>query len=143
MDELRRFARRATVVFDLLGDIYQMPISGGPAQLLAGGRAWEVQPRYSPDGKWIAFTSDRDGGDNIWLMDTAGKNRRQITKETQRLTNTPAGRPTVSMYVVRKHFVDQRSLGAGEIWMYSINGGARLTTDREVELDGERRRAGV
>ena len=114
------------VVFDLLGDIYQMPISGGPAQLLAGGRAWEVQPRYSPDGKWIAFTSDRDGGDNIWLMDTAGQNRRQITKETQRLTNTPAWSPDGQYVVVRKHFVDQRSLGAGEIWMYSINGGSGL-----------------
>jgi imidazolonepropionase-like amidohydrolase/Tol biopolymer transport system component len=112
------------VVFDLLGDIYQMPISGGAAQLLAGGRAWEVQPRYSPDGKWIAFTSDRDGGDNIWMMDTSGQNRRQITKETQRLTNTPAWTPDGQYVVVRKHFVDQRSLGAGEIWMYSINGGS-------------------
>ena len=113
-----------TIVFDLVGDIYQMPIGGGAAQLLAGGRAWEAQPRYSPDGKWIAFTSDRDGGDNIWVMDTAGKNRRQITKESQRLTNTPAWTRDGQYILARKHFVDQRSLGAGEIWMYSINGGS-------------------
>lgn len=112
------------IVFDLVGDIYQMPIGGGAAQLLSGGRSWEVQPRYSPDGKWIAFTSDRDGADNIWLMDTAGQNRRQITKESQRLTNTPAWTPDGQYILARKHFVDQRSLGAGEIWMYSINGGS-------------------
>ncbi len=112
------------IVFDLLGDIYQMPISGGQAQLLAGGRAWEAQPRYSPDGKWIAFTSDRDGADNIWMMDTSGQNRRQITKEAQRLTNTPSWTPDGQYVVARKHFVDQRSLGAGEIWLYSINGGS-------------------
>src|SRR5437762_14017010 len=40
------------IVFDLLGDIYQMPLSGGAAQLLSGGRSWEAQPRYSPDGHW-------------------------------------------------------------------------------------------
>ena len=112
------------IVFDLLGDIYQMPIGGGQARLLASGRSWEVQPRYSPDGKWIAFTSDRDGADNIWVMDAAGQNRRQITKEGQRLTNTPAWSADGQYILVRKHFVDQRSLGAGEIWMYSINGGS-------------------
>src|ERR1700744_1229679 len=55
-----------TIVFDLLGDIYSMPLAGGKATLLAGGKAWEVQPRYSPDGKLISYTSDKDGGDNIW-----------------------------------------------------------------------------
>src|SRR6267142_5665436 len=48
------------IVFDLLGDIYTIPIKGGKATLLAGGKAWEVQPRYSPDGKLISYTSDRD-----------------------------------------------------------------------------------
>ena len=55
-----------TIAFDLLGDIYSMPITGGKATLLAGGKAWEVQPRFSPDGKLISYTSDKDGGDNIW-----------------------------------------------------------------------------
>ncbi|MGI9107144.1 MAG: amidohydrolase family protein [Pyrinomonadaceae bacterium] len=111
------------IVFDLLGDIYQMPLSGGKAELLSSGVSWESQPRYSPDGKSIAFTSDRDGGDNIWLMDVAGKNRRQLTKETLRLVNSPAWTPDGQYVLVRKHFVDQRSLGAGEIWLYHINGG--------------------
>src|SRR3954463_7687607 len=79
-----------TIVFDLLGDIYRMPIAGGRAELLSGGASWEAQPRFSPDGKLIAFTSDRDGGDNIWVMDADGKNRRQVTKETYRLLNSPA-----------------------------------------------------
>ena len=59
-----------------------MPIGGGKAELLSGGVSWEAQPRFSPGGKLIAFTSDRDGGDNIWVMDSDGKNRRQVTKET-------------------------------------------------------------
>src|SRR5262245_11775574 len=40
-----------TIVFDLLGDIYTMPILGGSATLVLGGSAWEMQPRFSPDGK--------------------------------------------------------------------------------------------
>ncbi len=111
------------IVFDLLGDIYKMPITGGHAELLSGGVSYETQPRFSPDGKLIAFTSDRDGGDNIWVMDADGKDRRQITKETYRLVNSPAWTPDGQYLLVRKHFVDTRSLGAGEIWMYHINGG--------------------
>lgn len=111
------------IVFDILGDIYRMPVSGGKAELLSGGVSWECQPRFSPDGKLIAFTSDRDGGDNIWVMDADGKNRRQVTKENYRLVNSPAWTPDSQYILVRKHFVDQRSLGAGEIWMYHVNGG--------------------
>ncbi len=114
------------IVFDLLGDIYSLPVTGGKATLLAGGKAWEVQPRFSPDGKSIAFTSDRDGGDNIWVMANDGGAKRAITKENFRLLNNPYWTPDGQYIVARKHFTASRSLGAGEIWMYHKNGGDGL-----------------
>ena len=68
-----------TIAFSMLGDIYTMPISGGTPTRIAEGLAWEVQPRFSPDGSRIAFTSDRGGGDNIWVMNADGTDARQLT----------------------------------------------------------------
>src|SRR5687768_2681844 len=73
------------IAFDLLGDIYLMPVTGGEARALRSGLAFEVQPRFSPDGKKISFTSDAGGGDNIWTMNTDGSHAKQITKEDFRL----------------------------------------------------------
>ena len=112
-----------TIVFDLLGDIYQMPISGGEAKAISSGIAWQMQPVYSPDGKYIAFTSDEDGGDNIWVMNADGTNPHPVTKETFRLLNSPAWSPDSQYLVARKHFTASRSLGAGEVWMYHVAGG--------------------
>ena len=69
------------LVFDLLGDIYLLPIEGGSAKILREGHAFEVQPRFSPDGKSISFTSDSGGGDNIWTMNLDGSEAMQVTKE--------------------------------------------------------------
>jgi Tol biopolymer transport system component/imidazolonepropionase-like amidohydrolase len=125
------------IVFDLLGDIYIMPITGGEATLLAGGPAYEVQPRFSPDGKKISFTSDRDGCDNIWLMDVDGKNPKQITKEKERQTNNAVWSPDGQFIVAKKHFRNTRSLGAGEMWMYHIGGGdgLQMTKRKNWEQD--------
>jgi imidazolonepropionase-like amidohydrolase/Tol biopolymer transport system component len=114
------------IVFDLLGDIFIMPITGGTVKPLRTGLAFEVQPRFSPDGKRILFTSDAGGGDNIWVMDRDGSNPKQITKETFRLLNNAAWTPDMQYIVARKHFTSGRSLGAGEIWMYHISGGSGL-----------------
>lgn len=111
------------LLFDLLGDIYELPIAGGEAKSLTSGMAWDMQPRYSPDGASIVFTSDRGGGDNLWLMDRHGGALKQLTKEDFRLLNDPAWHPNGRYVAGRKHFTTRRSLGTGEIWLYNIDGG--------------------
>lgn len=113
-----------TLAFTLLGDIYTMPITGGTPTRIAEGLAYEVQPRFSPDGRRIAFTSDRGGGDNIWVMNTDGSDKRQVTKEDFRLLNQPSWSKDGRFIVAKKHFTTGRSLGTGEVWMYHVSGGA-------------------
>ncbi len=113
----------STIAFDLLGDIYTLPIDGGDATRINSGLAWAWQPRYSPDGSEIAFTSDAGGGDNIWIMNADGTDPRQLTQETFRLLNNPYWSPDGAYIAARKHFTTQRSLGTGEIWIYHRNGG--------------------
>jgi imidazolonepropionase-like amidohydrolase/Tol biopolymer transport system component len=112
-----------TIAFDLLGDIYTMPIAGGTPTRIAAGLAYEHQPRFSPDGRRIAFTSDRGGGDNIWIMNVDGSDKRQLTKEDFRLLNQPSWSPDGRFLVAKKHFTTGRSLGTGEVWLYHVSGG--------------------
>ncbi len=114
------------VAFDLLGDIYVLPIDGGTATRLTSGPAFDVQPAFSPDGSRIAYTSDRGGGDNLWVMNRDGSDPEQVTKESFRLLNGPAWTPDGRYLLARKHFTSTRSLGAGEVWMYHVTGGSGL-----------------
>lgn len=126
-----------TLVFDLLGDIYTMPSTGGTASCLRSGLAFEVQPRFSPDGSKILFTSDAGGGDNTWMMNADGSNAQEITKEDFRLLNNASWAPGGEYFVARKHFTSSRSLGAGEIWMYHHSGGKgiQLTKRKNDQQD--------
>lgn len=112
-----------TIAFDLLGDIYTMPVSGGVANNISSGLPWEIQPRFSPDGSTLAFISDRKGGDNIWTMNVDGSERRAITSEKFRLLNNPTWSADGNYIAARKHFTTSRSAGTGEIWLYHILGG--------------------
>jgi len=126
------------IAFDLLGDLYIMPASGctgeQAATAITSGVAWDMQPRFSPDGTTIAFTSDRGGGDNIWTISRQGPDRagefggelKQVTKESYRLLNSPAWAPDGQFIVAHKHFTSRRSLGSGEMWLYHITGGDGL-----------------
>ena len=73
-----------TIVFELAGDIYTLPIDGGQAKLVAGGMAFDSQPKFSPNGLWIAFLSDREKKDQlqIYIAPAAGGPAKQITHLT-------------------------------------------------------------
>ena len=128
------------IAFDLLGDIYTLPIGGGEARAITSGGAWDMQPRYSPNGREIAFTSDRGGGDNIWAMGSDGSRARAITKETFRLLNQADWSPDGNYIVARKHFTSARSAGSGEMWLYHRSGaekggGIQMTKARTKQKD--------
>lgn len=128
-----------SIAFSLLGQIYVMPITGGPATRLSGDdKGWHMHPRYSPDGQRIAFTSDLGGGDNLWVMDADGQNARQISQEDFRLVAQPDWTPDGRFVYGRKHFTGTRSLGTGEIWAWPVDGqgsGVQWTERGHLEAD--------
>ena len=125
------------LVFDLLGDLYLLPVEGGKAVRLTTTTAQEVQPRFSPDGQILAFISDENGGNNIHLMSLASLERRALTEETFRLLSNPRWHPSGTGIVARKHFTGTRSLGSGEMWLYHLEGGTgvALTDKRNDQQD--------
>lgn len=71
-----------TIAFDLLGDLYLLPIDGGNATVLTSGPDWDQSPRFSSDGAHIFFTSDRIGHKNVWRVEVASGRVGQITKSS-------------------------------------------------------------
>jgi len=118
-------ARR--IAFDLLGDIYSLDANGGDARLLLGGLAFESQPVFSPDGKRLAFISDRSGGENLWIANADGTAPVQLSKDEDRSFASPAWSPDGQyVYVARS----VPSYGLYEIWMYHVRGGSGVQITR-------------
>jgi len=109
-----------TIVFELLGDLYTLPIEGGQAKLISGGMAFDSQPKFSPDGKWIAFLSDREGSENIWIIHPDGTGAKQVSKDPNNEFASPSWAPDGKYIFVSKAAF---GIGAHEIWMYHVDGG--------------------
>src|SRR5271154_411088 len=110
-----------TIVFELLGDIYTLPIEGGAAKLIDGGMAFDSQPKFSPDGKWIAFISDREGSENVFIMHPDGTGQKQVSKGPNNEFASPSWAPDGNyVYASKAGF----GINTFEIWMYHINGGS-------------------
>ena len=117
------------IAFDLMGDIYTMPVSGGIATPVTKGIAYETHPRYSPDGKKILFTSDRTGSDNIWYIDMEKKDTVQLTKDQSEdfpsAVWTPDG----------EYIIASRGRRIPKLWIYHKDGGGGLQlTDQPASL---------
>jgi len=68
-----------TVAFSHGGDLWTVPASGGRARRLTAMEGVAAFPRFSPDGKWIAFTSQADGSADVWIIPAAGGEPRRLT----------------------------------------------------------------
>src|SRR2546428_1329002 len=110
-----------TIVFELLGDLYTLPIGGGAAKRLTSGLAFDSQPRYSPDGKWIAFLSDREGSENVWIIKADGTDPKQLSKDTSSEFASPAWIPDGQYVIVSR---SGWALRTYELWMYHVQGGS-------------------
>lgn len=109
-----------TLVFDLLGDLFLLPVEGGQAHALRQGPAFDAQPRFSPDGQSLAFVSDEDGAENLWVMPVAGGPGRRLSSLRLGTMFSPAWTPDGSALLVS--VVD--AMGVAELWRYPVAGGA-------------------
>ena len=113
-----------TIVFDYMGDLFTMPIAGGTATQLTSGMAFDAQPRFSPDGTRIVFTSDRDGGQNIWAMSLDGTDTTQISRGTANRAESPEWTPDGEYVIASMGLGNFRQGGNPTLHMYHVDGGS-------------------
>src|SRR5215467_10516336 len=104
-----------TIVFDLLGDLYTLPITGGEATRITSGQAYDMQPAFSPDGKKLVFISDRNGSENVWISNADGTHARAITTTERESYMSPTWAPDNEYVIAAK---------GPQLWMYHESGGS-------------------
>ena len=77
------------VVFTYGGDLWTAPASGGTATRLTAHPGVEVFAKFSPDGRWIAFTGQYDGDEQVYVIPSTGGVPRQLTHYPARGPFTP------------------------------------------------------
>ncbi|HET9401703.1 MAG TPA: amidohydrolase family protein [Candidatus Acidoferrales bacterium] len=122
-----------TIVFELLGHLYTMPVEGGQAKPLATGLPFDSQPRYSPDGKLIALISDRDGGENLWIMKSDGTDPKKLSHMDDGELASPVWTPDGQYVLVSQMTWSQRTY---ELWMYHVQGGTGVQVTKSRTTTG-------
>ncbi len=115
-----------TLVFELLGDLYTLPVTGGAATRITSGQPYDMQPRYSRDGKQLVFVSDRDGAENLWISDADGTHPRALTTSERENYVSPIWSPDGQYVIATK---------GTQLWLFHRDGGTGL------QMSGVRRAA--
>ncbi|MEX2344468.1 MAG: amidohydrolase family protein [Balneolaceae bacterium] len=111
------------IIFDFMGDLYELPLSGGEARQLTDGMAFDTQPRYNPEGDKIAFISDRSGGDNVWILDLETMETEQRTRGNNYRMQSPVWTPDGDYIIAARAGLRG---GVHKLFMYHKDGGSGL-----------------
>ncbi len=116
-----------TIVFDMLGDLYTVPVTGGAATRITSGSPFDGQPRFAPDGRAIVFVSDRSGSENLYLIDPDGRNLRPLTRGANQAYVSPDWTPDGEYVVVSR---------SNDLWLYHRQGGSGLRLTGQTPATG-------
>ena len=113
-----------TILFELLGDLYTLPVAGGTATRITSGQGYDMQPRYSPNGSEIVFVSDRDGSENLWVARADGTGARQLTDTERQSYMSPVWSPDGDYVLANR---------GSQLWFFHRDGGGglQMTGQRE------------
>lgn len=107
------------IVFDLMGDIYRIPMSGGEAEQLTDGMAFDTHPRYSPDGNYVLFTSDASGEEDLYYVNV------EDTSEITQITKGGNTRYTNAVWTPNGEYVVASKGGlTPKLWLVHKEGGS-------------------
>ena len=112
-----------TIIFELLGEIFSMPATGGNATLIVTSAGFDSQPKFSPDGQKMTFLSDRDGGENVWIANADGSDPKPLSKGKNTRFASPVFSADGDYVIVSK---TGAGLAAHETWMYHTKGGSGI-----------------
>jgi tricorn protease len=120
------------IAFGYLGDIWTADETGQNVQRLTVHKARDVYPRFSPDGKWIAFSSDRNGNLDVFIMPAGGGTVKQLTNHSADdsvLNWTPDGRSVLFSSNRGEDF-------AARLYTVSTDGGMPVNAGTDMGVQG-------